>query len=173
MLEAEYLALRPPDIQFFSVSVLKNHDSLARYLYYLSGAASLLEAAQQSDLVVVDRFIASAHALHIHVPGEVAESLRQLDLPGADLTVYLHVSETVRRMRLAKRGRALDPFEARLNEDEGFRLKVAGRLQAGPGTHLIDTTDLRPRAVAAQARDIWLAASQQEHSGHGGAEWLR
>ncbi len=155
MLNAEYIALPPPAMQLISDSVLENHDSLGRYLYYLSSAAWLVEVAQRAELVVADRFIASAHALHVHVHGEIAESLRRLKFPCAALTVYLHVSEPERRMRLAQRGRPLDPFETKLNNDDNFRLEVAGRLQACPRTHLIDTTDVRPWMVAEQARDVW------------------
>lgn len=173
MLKAEYISLPPPELQLVVDSVLQNHNSLVRYLYYLSGVASLIEDAQRTELVVADRFTASAHALHVHVHGEVAESLRRLEFPRADLTVYLHVSEPERRVRLAQRGRPLDPFETRLNEDDSFRLEVAGRLQACPRTHVIDTTDLQPSEVAELARDVWQTACRSGIVAPGGEEWLR
>jgi thymidylate kinase len=135
--------------------------------------ASLIETAQREELVVADRFIASAHALHIHVAGEVAESLRKIAFPCADLTIYLHVAEDERRARLARRGVPLDPFERKLNEDEGFRRQVAERLQGCPRTHLIDTTGLWPSAVAEQAWEVWRVAGRCGHSGLGGRQWSR
>lgn len=164
LLNATYIAVPPPEMQLIVNNILENHDSIARYLYYLAGVASLIEAAERKELVVADRFIASAHALHVHVQGDVAKSLRQLEFPCADLTVYLDVSEDERRARLARRGVPLDPFERKLNDDDSFRHEVAGRLQACPRTHLIDTTGLRPRAVAQQARDVWQAACRWRHS---------
>jgi UMP-CMP kinase 2 len=160
MLDAVCIALPPPELRLADNSVLEKHDSLARYLYYLSGVALLIEAAKQRDLIVADRFIASAHALHIHVRGKEATALRHLAFPRADLTLYLHVSEDERRKRLASRGSPLDPFEKKLNEDDRFREEVAVRLQAYPATHVIDTTGLPPMAVAEYARDLWQAASQ-------------
>jgi thymidylate kinase len=173
MINAEYIALPPPPMRLVVDSVLENHDSLARYLYYLSCVASLMEAAQLAELVVADRFIASAHALHVHVHGDMAESLRRLQFPCADLTVYLHVAEPERRVRLARRGRPLDPFETQLSDDDSFRLKVAERLQACPRTHLIDTTHLQPWAVAEQVRDVWRAACRWAVVNPGGEKWLR
>jgi thymidylate kinase len=168
MLNAKYIALPPPPMLLVVDSVLVNHSSLARYLYYLSCVASLVEIAHRTDLAVADRYIASAHALHVHVQGDIANSLRQLEFPCADLTLYLHVSEPERRSRLARRGIPLDPFEAKLNNDDTFRLEVAERLQECPRTYFIDTTGLRPEVIAAQARDLWLTAGRPGRSRPGG-----
>jgi thymidylate kinase len=172
MLDAAYIAVPPPEMRLVVDGVLERHDSIARYLYYLAGVASLIEAAERRDLVVADRFIASAHALHVHVQGDIASSLRRLAFPCADLSFYLHVSEDERRKRLARRGVPLDPFEIKLNEDDSFRLEVATCLQACPGTYVIDTTGLQPSVVAEQARDVWRAALRWGHSKAGGRQWL-
>jgi thymidylate kinase len=155
MLDASYLALPPPPMQLVTAAVLRRHDSLARYLYYLSSAASLAEAAQGANLIVADRYISSAHALHVHVLGEIADSLRRLKFPCADLTIYLEVSEPERRDRLTRRGVPLDPFEVRLNDDDAFRAEVAQRLQGCPGTYRIDTSGMQPQGVAELARSAW------------------
>ena len=164
MIDAEYMTLPPPTMRLASDEALRRHDSLSRYLYYLSCVASVNEAAQRTERVVADRFIASAHAMHIHVKGKVAAALRRTDFPGADLTIYLHVDEPERRLRLARRGRLLDPFETKLSEDMRFRVEVADRLRADPGTRQIDTTGLEPKDVAEIARDVWRSACQQGHS---------
>src|SRR5580698_6708229 len=81
MLNAVYIAVPPPEMRLVVDSVLENHDSTARYLYYLAGVASLIEASRRTELIVADRFVASAHALHVHVQGDVAKSLRRLKFP--------------------------------------------------------------------------------------------
>jgi thymidylate kinase len=164
MIDAKYMTLPPPTMRLASDLELRRHDSLSRYLYYLSCVASVDEAARLAGSVVADRFIASAHALHVHVRGDVADALRRAKFPRPDLTIYLHVDEPERRLRLARRGRPLDPFELKLHEDIRFRAEVAGQLQAGPETRRIDTTGLQPRDVVELAQDLWRAACPQGHS---------
>jgi thymidylate kinase len=116
---------------------------------------ALAEMASDHDILVADRFVASAHALHINMSTLLAERLRQLPLPVPDVTFYLDVNESVRRMRLRNRGRALDRFEALLATNDTFRARVAARMRADPHTHVIDTNDRPPELVAHTARDIW------------------
>lgn len=164
MIEAEYMALPPAPMRLATTAVLENHDSLARYFYYLSCVASVAEAASFVQCVVADRFIASAHALHAHVKGHVAETLRQMDFAYADLTIYLDVTEEERRQRLLRRARPLDSFEERLNEDKDFRNHVARQLRSWPGTIEIDTSGRGPAEVAELARNVWQTTCHQEHS---------
>lgn len=111
--------------------------------------------AQPDTVVVADRYVASAHALHLHVPGDAAEVLRGLPLPAPALTFYLTVDEQSRRARLSRRATPLDPFEQALNDSDAFRDAVAHRLQAGPRTHVIDTTGRMAQDVADAAVKIW------------------
>jgi thymidylate kinase len=164
MIDAEYMALPPVPMRLATTTVLEKHDSLARYFYYLSCVASVVEAASFAQRVVADRFIASAHALHVHVEGQTAGTLRQLDFARADLTIYLDVTEEERRLRLSRRARPLDPFEQRLNDDKDFRNRVAWRLRSWPGTIEIDTTGRGPGEVAELARGLWHAVCLQHHS---------
>jgi len=153
---ATYARLPPPELLLASTSLFARHDSLARYLYYLSGVVSIADTAPISRLLVADRFIASAHALHLHVQGEIADYLRGLPFPTPDLTFYLHATEQVRRARLELRGSALDPFEQTLETDESFRLRVSEKLRSYPRTYILDTTDSRPEVVARVAKEIWI-----------------
>lgn len=164
MINAEYMTLPPAPMRLAVTTALENHDSLARYFYYLSCVASVAEAARFAPYVVADRFIASAHALHVHVRGRVAGALRRLDFAQADLTIYLHVGEEERRLRLLHRARPLDPFEIKLNEDGDFRNQVARQLRSWPGTVELDTTGRGPDEVARLARDLWRAACLPAHS---------
>jgi thymidylate kinase len=154
---ATYARLPPPELLLASTSLFAMHDSLARYLYYLSGVASIADTARTSSLLVADRFIASAHALHVHVQGEIADYLRGLPFPSPDVTFYLHATEPVRRTRLELRGSPLDPFEQRLETDASFRQRVSETLQSYPRTYVLDTTGSRPEAVARVAKEIWTA----------------
>jgi thymidylate kinase len=164
MIGAEYTTLPPAPMRLAATTVLEDYDSLARYLYYLSCVSAVAEAPRLAPHVVADRFIASAHALHVHVKGKVAGALRHLDFGHADLTIYLHVAEEERRLRLLDRGRPLDPFEERLNEDGDFRNQVVRQLRSWPGTVELDTTGRGPDEVATLARDLWRAASLRAHS---------
>jgi len=154
-LDATYMTLPPAELALRDSTIFGRHDSPARYLHYLSGVASIAEAARAGGPVVADRFVASAHALHLHVPGSVAESLRGLAWPSADITFFLDVDETERRDRLARRSRPLDPFERALNDDDEFRAAVSGHLRSYAGTHVVDTTGRRPEAIVTELVDVW------------------
>ncbi|QLQ36712.1 AAA family ATPase [Micromonospora robiginosa] len=154
-LNAAHVALPPPELLLRTTALLRRHDSLARYLYYLSAAAATDVVAQSGVLVVADRYVASAHALHLHVAGEAAQILRDLPLPAPTLTVYLTADEQSRRARLNGRATPLDPFEKALNDSEPFRTAVARRLRSGPNTHVIDTTGHAAEDVADAAVKIW------------------
>ncbi|WP_327037999.1 hypothetical protein [Micromonospora maris] len=154
-LDATYLGLPPPELLLRTTALFRRHDSLARYLYYLSGVAATAAVARPNLVVVADRYVASAHALHLHVTGEAAEILRNLPLPAPALTFYLTADEQSRRARLSRRATPLDPFEQALNDSDMFRDAVAQRLQAGPRTHVIDTTGRTAEDVADAAVKIW------------------
>jgi len=154
-LDATYMTLPPAELALRDSAIFRRHDSLARYLHYLSGVASIMEAALSGGLIVADRFVASAHALHLHVPGPAARSLRNLDWVSADITFFLDVDETERRARLARRPRPLDPFERALNDDDEFRAAVSGHLRSYAGTHVVDTTGRPPEAIVSELVDIW------------------
>ncbi|MEU0546739.1 hypothetical protein [Micromonospora sp. NPDC005979] len=154
-LDAAYIGLPPPELLLRTSTLFRRHDSLARYLYYLSAVAATDAATQPDVLVIADRYVASAHALHLHVAGEAAQILRDLPLPAPTLTFYLTADERSRRARLSSRSAPLDPFEQALNESESFRTAVAQRLQSGPNTHVIDTTGQTADDVADAVVKIW------------------
>lgn len=124
-----------------SGAFLERYEATSRYLYYLSATAFIHEQhAHSRGWVVVDRFIASAHALHSAAPVEASFCLEGLAFRDWGLTFFLNVDESERRARLRGRGRPLDPFEARLEEDDGFRSAVDWRMRRGPGTYVVETS---------------------------------
>jgi thymidylate kinase len=151
---ATYAPLPPPKLALQSTALFRDIHSDARYLYYLSGVLVLADMARESDVMVADRFIASAHALHLHVATPLADQLRLVPLPAPELTFYLHADEDVRRQRLRTRGRELDPFERMLESDDLFRHQASAMMQSYPGTHVIDTTHSTPTEVAQRAREV-------------------
>jgi thymidylate kinase len=154
-LDATYVALPPPELLLRAPDLFRRYDSLARYLYYLSGVAATAAMVRPDTPLVADRYLASAHALHLDVSGQAADILRDLPLPSPTLTLYLTADERSRRTRLSSRNTPLDPFEQALNENESFREAVAERLRSAPGTHVIDTTGRLPADVADIAMKIW------------------
>lgn len=163
-LNATYVSLPPPELLLKTTALFRRHDSLERYLYYLAGVAAVAAVVRPGTLLVADRYVASAHALHQHVPGDAAEILRSLPLPPAALTFYLVAEEASRRDRLSRRGTPLDPFEQALNANEVFRESVSRRLRSEPGTHVVDTTGCLPEDVADTAMKIW------DRTVHGGRD---
>lgn len=155
LIGARYVPLPPPKLALADSAIFREVNSVARYLHYLSGVLAIIEDHREPEIVLADRFVASAHALHLGVPGPLAEQLRSLPLPAPDMTFYLDVDERVRRARLTARGTALDPFEELLDVDAAFRARVASTMRSLPGTHLIDTTQRSPAQVAASAARIW------------------
>lgn len=155
MTGGRHVTLPPPRLALTSSALFADFRSDARYLYYLSGVAAVAESATAGEILVADRFVASAHALHLHVSTSLAEQLRRLPLPVPDLTFYLDVDEETRRMRLRDRGTPLDPFEERLATDDTFRERVATHLRSYPATHVISTNGRTPDLVARAAQDIW------------------
>jgi thymidylate kinase len=150
-----YAPLPPAKLKLNSTALLLDLYSDARYLYYLSGVLAVADLEPESGVLVADRFVASAHALHVGIATPLAQRLRRLPLPVPDVTFFLHADEEVRRRRLGNRGRELDPFERLLDSDDLLRQRAAAIMQAYPHTYVIDTTDLTPAQVADQARDIW------------------
>lgn len=154
LIGATYAPLPPEKLALQSAALFRDTRSDARYLYYLSGVLALADSASQSGVTVADRFVASAHALHLHLSTPLADQLRRLPFPAPDLTFYLHADEVVRRQRLRARGRELDPFEQMLEVDDLLRHRAATMMQAYPSTHVIDTTHRTPTEVAKRARDV-------------------
>jgi thymidylate kinase len=155
LLRAMYVPLPPPEVLLKKDTLLRHYESAARYLYYVAAATRIYEVDEVDKLLVADRYVASAHALHIHAHGPLAEQIRAFCLPAPELTIYLHVAEEQRGERLGMRGPILDPFEERLALNEAFRMAVSERLQAYPSTYVIDTTRLRPEAIASEAAIVW------------------
>lgn len=142
-------------------SVFSNYVSLTRYLLYLAGVSYINELAAGDRLVVADRFVASAHALHVDVAGAIAESLQRMPPPAVTLCIYLDVEESERRKRLINRQQPLDPFENRLENDSKFRERVSHRMQQVLPSVRLDTTSLTPQEVAAEIVTLWMEAVSQ------------
>jgi len=157
---AKYIRLPPPKLELVYATLFQEITSEARYAYYLSGVLSVAEAARESRLIVADRFLASAHAMHLDITSRLADALRALPLPAPDLTLYLEVDEATRRRRLHDRGKDLDEFEERLTTDGAFRNRVAQQMRAYEPTYVIDTTGREPEAIAERARWIWEEVSK-------------
>jgi len=155
MIGARYVPLPPPKTALADTALFRELNSSARYLHYLTGVLAVAEDHHDPEIVLADRFVASAHALHLGVPGPLAETLRGLSLPTPDVTFYLDVDESVRRARLAARGTALDPFEQLLDVDPVFRARVAATMRSYRNTHVIDTTTRSPVQVARSAACLW------------------
>ena len=152
---AVYIPLPPPKLDLVDSALFQEITAEARYAYYMSGVLSVAEMARESNLVVADRFVASAHAMRLDITSSIGDALRALPLPSPDLTFYLEVDETTRRRRLRDRGRMLDKFEERLTADGAFRERVARRMRANKPTFIVNTTGHKPEVVAAQLRRIW------------------
>jgi thymidylate kinase len=155
-----YVAVPPPKLKLTTTALFADISSDARYLYYLSGVLAVADMNIGAEVLVADRFVASAHALHLKVNTPLADELRRLPLPTPDLTFYLHADEAVRRRRLRERGSPLDAFERLLDVDELFRQRVAEQMQAYPRTYLIDTSHRAPAEVALKARELWESLSR-------------
>ncbi|GID31726.1 dTMP kinase [Paractinoplanes brasiliensis] len=155
MIGARYVPLPPPKTTLADTALFRELNSSARYLYYLTGVLAVAEEHHDPEIVLADRFAASAHALHLRVPGTLAQKLRGLPLPMPDVTFYLDVDESVRRARLAARGGALDPFEQLLDVDAVFRAEVAATMRSYRNTHVIDTTTRSPSQVARFGASLW------------------
>jgi|SRR5215475_2267833 len=157
---AEYVPLPPPKLELVHRKLFREITSEARYAYYLSGVLSIAEMAGEARLIVADRYLASAHAMHVDLTSRLASALRALPLPAPDLTFYLEVDETTRRRRLHGRGKAQDEFEERLSTDGAFRSRVARRMRVYKPTYVVDTTGREPPAIADHARRIWEEVSR-------------
>lgn len=159
---ATCIPLPPPKLGLVDSALFHDVTSEARYAYYMSGVLSVAELARQTSLVVADRFVASAHAMHLDITSLLGDALRDLPLPTPDLTFYLDVEEPTRRRRLRERGRKLDTFEERLNADKAFRDRVARRMRAYEPTYVVGTTGYEPEAVADHLRRIWEEVSRPD-----------
>ncbi len=138
-LGARYVPMPPVELALIDDGLFRRQRSRARYLHYLAGVASVEETLQGREVVVCDRHLASAHALHVDVDEPMRHALEALPLPPPDVTVVLEVAEPERRARLAARPRELDPFERRLLEDDALRARVHARMLADPNVAVVAT----------------------------------
>lgn len=152
---ALYVPLPPPRLGLVDNALFEDLTAGSRYAYYVSSVLSIAERAHPSDLIVADRFVASAHAMHLDITSPLGDALRALPLPTPDVTFYLDVDEVARCQRLRNRGRKLDAFEERLSTDGVFRDRVMQRMRAYEPTYVVDTTDREPEAVADHLQRIW------------------
>jgi thymidylate kinase len=134
-----YVAMPPSELDLKQHALLRRQASPARYLYYLAGVAAIEHALAEDDLVICDRHLASAHALHVDTDDEVRRAFEALPLRAADGTIFLDVSEPERRARLEARPRPLDPFEQRLLVDYDLRERVRARLLMAPNILIVPT----------------------------------
>jgi thymidylate kinase len=155
MIGAEYVTLPPAELRLASPELLCDFRSEVRYLYYLSGVACIAAKGARGSLLVADRYLASAHALHVLVPVEYQSFLRVIPLAPADVTFFLDVDESTRGERLRSRGTDLDPFEYQLGADEEFRDLVVRQMRSYPSTFVIDAAGHPPSEVALLAMGIW------------------
>jgi thymidylate kinase len=158
-LAARYVAVPPEDLKLSNERFLSRHDSVSRYLYYLAAVAEVQSLSFEGGLIVADRFVASAHALHVHVVGDVADHLRRLPISPPEMTVYLDVNEESRRERLRRRGRSLDAFERRLEVDGRLRGLVANAMRTLVPTQVIDTSVMPVEEVTLWVVRAWHARS--------------
>lgn len=155
-LGARFLTGIPPEMGAPGDAFMREYDSGARYFYYLSAAlwtASRFSTA--AELVVVDRYLASAHALHVAAPEDSKRAARRVKVPRADMCVFLHAPEVERCQRLASRSNGEDPFEERLRTDAGFRQQVSLEMLAYPGIRTIPTANRTPVDVALDVVGLW------------------
>jgi len=135
-------------------TLMRDYTAPARYLLYLARAVWIGQSYTDSELpVVVDRYLASCHALHVGVPRKYRDSLAGLPVPPPSLAFYLDVSEPERLRRLAMRGLPEDPFERELRQDAEFRALVQCRFMAGDGMIHIQTDGLPVCDVASRAAE--------------------
>lgn len=152
-LSARYMRLPPAEMGQAAGEFFVRPDAVSRYLYYLAGVCRIDEVHRgTAQPIIADRYISSVHALHLTAPGWAADALTPWPVRPADLTVYLQVDESVRRRRLAARGRSPDPFELLLNDDM-FRARVEDALTAAPHLTTVDTTHRSPQEVTTAALD--------------------
>lgn len=138
--EATYVRLPPSEMGIATSDFLTHINAPSRFLYYLAAAARIEEVyGGIRELVIADRHTVSAHALHTSVPEWAKAILAYWPAVPADLTIYLHVDEEMRRCRLADRGSPLDPFEEGL-ENDAFRFQVLSTMTASRNMVRIDTT---------------------------------
>lgn len=139
---ARLLRLPPEDMQLQGAELLADLGSIARYAYYVAAALRVSERAKLNDgVVLVDRYIDSAHAMHAPLASELESTFRELPIVEPDLVILLEAREEVRRTRLETRGRPLDSYEEALNDDT-FRETVLSRLRSRPGRVVVETSDI-------------------------------
>jgi thymidylate kinase len=138
------LATPPPDLRLVATKLLCDVRSPARYLYYLAAVVRLSEQLTDLavDMVVIDRYVDSVHAMHAPHHPEFAAALPAMPIVQPDVVFLLEADERVRRQRLADRtAPALDPFEKSLLDDD-FRLRVTTEYHRRDDLTVIDTTTL-------------------------------
>ena len=104
-----------------SSEFLAGYDSQSRYLYYLAVNALIYEQyGSGKTWVVVDRFVASTHAMHANARGSIAKKVENADFACRGLNIYLEVDELERVRRLHGRGQPMDPLSSALNPTQPF-----------------------------------------------------
>lgn len=137
-------ATPPPDLRLTSAELLRDVRSPARYLYYLAAVVRLGEQLTDMavDMVVIDRYVDSVHAMHAPHHPKLAAVLRAFPVLDPDLVFLLEADESERRQRLAGRpSPSLDPFEESLLDDD-FRRRVTAEYHRRDDIAVIDTTGL-------------------------------
>jgi thymidylate kinase len=161
-LGARFISGFPEKMGSPSSEFLAGYNTQSRYLYYLAVNAHICEQYGDSQTwVVVDRFVASTHALHAEAKGSVVNKVAGADFDYKGLNVYLDVDELERLRRLHARGQPMDPFERRLESDSVFRERVEARFRSWPGIDVVQTTGLSVNEVAT---DICLRAGVRSDS---------
>jgi thymidylate kinase len=149
-LGATVLSLPPDDLKLQKPSFTYEYRSPSRYFYYLAAAVRMSElAAMEARHVIFDRYIDSVHSMHAPLMPEIADDMRRLSLGIArpEFTFLLNADEAERRRRLARRGKAIDPFEEQLFEDR-FRNEVLSAFESNVNAIRIETTQLSvPKVV--------------------------
>lgn len=157
MLGTRLVPLPPPDLELVRPTLFLDLTSEVRYAYYVAALLSVASQVDPGELIVADRFLASAHAMHLRVDTPVGQELARLSLPTADFTVCLQVEEPERRRRVRNGGREPDHFERLLEEDHRFREDVARKMQSLGPTVVVATTGRPPEEIAQEALRCWEA----------------
>ena len=134
-------------MQLESSELLTDLASVARYAYYVTAALRVGEHAERENgVVLVDRYIDSAHAMHAPFAGELESAFAGLPIVEPDLVILLEAREEVRRARIETRGRSLDRYEEALNDDM-FRGTVLSRLRNRLSHVVVETSEMDEEAT--------------------------
>lgn len=145
--------------------VMRDYESSARYLLYMTRTMLIGQTyATSGQTVVVDRYAASCHALHVGSNPRFQHLMQQVAFPAAFMTVHLTVDEGVRLSRLKNRGLNEDPFEARLRMDDEFRAASLRVYEGMTDAYRISSDLLSEVSIANLIVERWLLAQLEESS---------